>query len=88
MGVKILKGYRSRNIQIAKVCDVLYDIEPAHSCRHCGGKGFVNYDADEFSSKIKICRFCEGDGAYSGGTWTLKYAKLLGKEVHKIVLGV
>jgi len=49
---KRLKGYRSRNIQIAKACDVLYDIEP--------------------------------EGKRSGGTWTLEYAKKLGKEVHKI----
>lgn len=35
---KILKGFRSRNIQIARVCDVLYCIVPyikGAFCRHC-----------------------------------------------------
>ena len=36
------KGYRSRNIQIAKVCDVLYCIVPhipSATCRHCKIEG-------------------------------------------------
>jgi hypothetical protein len=73
------KGYRSRNIQIAEACDILYDIEPKGSCRHCGGIGFTtNYG--------RCCRFCHGTGVYSGGTWTLNYAKKLGKEVHQVII--
>ena len=73
------KFYKQRNIQIAEFCDVLYDIEPLKSCRFCGGLGVRGE---------KTCSFCEGDGAYSGGTWTLKYAKTLGKEVWKIIVSV
>jgi len=51
----VKKGYRSRNIQIAKACDVLYDIEP-------------------------------GTDVSSGGTWTMRYAKKLGKKVHLVVI--
>lgn len=47
-----LKGYRSRNIQIAEMCDILYCINPK--------------------------------GIRSGGTWTMEYAKKLGKEVHLV----
>ncbi len=80
-------GFHSRNIQIAKACDILYDIEPTHSCRYCGGKGKrVPTTFPENSFGEKTCPFCEGDGAYSGGTWTLKYARKLGKEVHKIII--
>ena len=44
--------FKKRNIQIAKYCDVLYDIEPL--------------------------------GKKSGGTWTLNYAKQIGKKVFLI----
>jgi len=81
------KGYRSRNIEIAKNCDILYDIEPARSCKYCGGKGKrVPSTFPENSFGEKTCPYCEGSGAYSGGTWTLKYAKKMGKEVYKIII--
>lgn len=47
------KGYKSRNIEMAEACDVLYCIDPK------GRK-------------------------WSGGRWTLTYAKKLGKETHLI----
>jgi len=87
-----LYGYRSRNIQIAEACDVLYDIEPAHSCRYCKGTGIdpKSYDEHIFTGFCHViaknCKFCKGDGAYSGGTWTLKYTRKLGKEVHKVII--
>jgi len=43
--VKILKGYKSRNIQIAESCDVLYCIDPKG---RVGGGGFWTY------SKAKV----------------------------------
>lgn len=46
-----LKGYKDRNMEIAKECDVLYCIDPAWR-------------------------------DWSGGRWTMNYAKKLGKEVH------
>ena len=92
-----LKGYRSRNIQIAKACDVLYDIEPASSCKYCRGTGYLSKGVFTPKHLTKpyipsvgvapiICPKCEGDGAYSGGTWTLKYARKLGKKVHKVII--
>ena len=82
------KGYRSRNIQIAEACDVLYDIEPTHSCKYCKGRGKIVGGGMLLGegSSIQKCKFCEGDGAYSGGTWALKYARKLGKEVHKVII--
>jgi len=76
-------GYRSRNIQIAEVCDILYDLEPKGSCKYCGGTGTTFTYGD---SRPMTCRKCEGDGSYSGGTWTLRYARKLGKEVHKVII--
>jgi len=79
------KGYRSRNIQIAETCDVLYDIEPKGSCEHCDGRGFTSKHPN-FLLYGRRCRFCHGTGAYSGGTWTLNYAKKLGKGVHQVII--
>ena len=89
------RGYRSRNIQIAKECNILYDIEPANSCKYCKGRGYfyveedrpISFNRSKVFHKMIKCPKCEGDGAYSGGTWTLKYARNLGKEVHKIIIG-
>jgi hypothetical protein len=47
------KGYKTRNIEIAETCDVLYCIDP---------KG----------------------RDWSGGRWTMEYAKKLGKETHLV----
>lgn len=52
-----LKGYKTRNIQIAKAIDVLYCIDP------------VTRKPDE-----------------GGGMWTLRYAKLLNKETHHVII--
>jgi len=82
---------------------VLYDIEPAGSCKHCLGLRFkipvfvdrpdvkgiempLYRDKQDAYNLPEKCRFCESDGAYSGGTWTLKYARKLGREVHKIII--
>jgi len=82
-----LKGFRSRNIQIAEACDILYDIEPSGKCRHCGGIGHIaSFIFKNSQVYQKPCKYCEGDGAYSGGTWTLKHARKLGKEVHKVII--
>jgi hypothetical protein len=90
---KIRKGYKSRNILIAEACDILYDIEPAHSCKYCKGKGFIITTLPDYRISTtenfvlrRKCKYCESDGAYSDGTWTLKYARKLGKEVHKVII--
>ena len=72
--IVIKKGYKARNIEIAKACDILFDIEPEILCPKCKGKG---------------CSFCKGKGKvlnWSGGTWTLNYAKKLGKKGYQIVI--
>jgi DnaJ-class molecular chaperone len=75
-----LKGYRSRNIQIAECCDILYDIELKGSCKHCGGKGLLEFRNHE------TCNYCKGTGNYSGGTWTYRKALEFGKEAHQIII--
>ena len=84
------RGYKSRNIQIAEACDILYDIEPAHSCKYCKGRGKIVGGGMLLGegSSIQKCKFCEGDGAYSGGTWVYKYIKekFPSKEAHKIII--
>jgi len=64
------KGYKSRNIQIAEACDVLYCIVPSAVnseylfCKHCSDFGHPS----------------------NGGCWTMNYAKKLGKETYLIVI--
>ncbi len=66
---------------------VLYDIEPAESCKYCDGKGYEFWIMDGVRSQSwDKCKKCEGDGAYSGGTWAYKYARKLGREVHKVII--
>jgi len=62
-----LRGYKSRNIQIAEACDVLYCITPKSEtayCRHCKVYGHIQ----------------------SGGCWTLKKTKELGKSTFMVVI--
>jgi len=69
------KGYRSRNIQIAKACDVLYCLVP----NRITGKVMFNRDLK--------CIHCNVDGhPTNGGCWTMNYAKKLGKEVYQIII--
>ena len=75
-GYVTYKGYKSRNIQITKACDVLYCITP-----WCCLGTIVEDD------KWAYCKHCETTGhVSSGGCWTMKYAKKLGKETHLIVI--
>jgi len=32
------------------------------------------------------CKWCRGTSVYSGGTWTMRYANKLGKEVHQVII--
>lgn len=74
-------GYKSRNDQMAICGSIGFDIEPAGSCRHCGGKGFT------WSGLVELeCRVCKGTGAYSGGRYTINKMISLGKEGHIIVI--
>jgi len=90
-------GFRSRNIQIAEACSILYDLEPKGKCRHCGGSGTKviskePLDLSRLVRKIKEkhylvkCYYCEGDGSSSGGTHALREARKRGKEVHKVII--
>ena len=66
---KRLKGYKARNVQIAKGCNVLY----------C----FTRFNSD----KRKGCYHCQNyKHLRTGGCWTMKAAKKLGKEVHLIIV--
>ena len=79
---KRLKGFRSRNIQIAEACDVLYCIVPKtfDAVKTCTWTGSQN-------NKQIFCNHCKMYGhPTNGGCWTMKYARKLGKETHLIVI--
>lgn len=89
-----LKGYRSRNIQIAEACDVLFDIEPEIRCPSCRGlralsPEFAGATMAHLPTSEMRCKRCNGRGKIpnrSGGTWTKNAAKRRGKETHLIVI--
>ena len=72
-------GYKSRNIKIAKDCDILYCIVP--------------YNWDNFNMRppyddYSWCRHCKvWRHPTNGGCWTMNYAKKIGKDTHLIVVG-
>ena len=75
------KGYKSRNIQIAEACDVLYCIVPKIDTWH-GMK-------DVYSEPHNYCKHCNMDGHPSNGAcWTLKYCRkhFPEKETHLIII--
>lgn len=77
LGKTRLMGYKSRNIEIAKACDVLYCITPWQ----CEPTIVEDY-------KWVGCKHCKTTGhVSSGGCWTLRYVKdKLNKETHLIVI--
>jgi len=91
-----LKGYKSRNIDIIEVSDVLYDIETVGNCRHCGGgteipnekyaEGLLRKNLETILHSVKKCKWCKGTGTYSGGTWTYREALKRGKEAYQVVI--
>lgn len=80
--VKVLDGYERRNLKIAQKVRFLIDLEPKGSCSYCGGMGERHHygivskpdiaNAKQISKNIYTtpCQKCNGDGSYSGGTWT------------------
>jgi len=71
-----LKGYRSRNIQVAEACDVLYCIVPR-------AKRLID------TTEYMFCKHCcEFGHPTNGGCWTLKYLRqhFPDKEVHLVVV--
>ena len=93
---KRLKGYRSRNIQIAEACDILYCIVPCT----CSPK---EEDHPKFTKELEEmgigwiysdkpitfykCKHCKKWGhPTNGGCWALLKAKELDKETHLVVI--
>jgi hypothetical protein len=68
-------GYKPRNIQIAKTCDELWCIT-------------VKKLPDEYNGMIfPGCYHCgTTDHVKSGGCWTMRYAKKLGKQTKLVVI--
>jgi hypothetical protein len=71
----IFKGFKSRNIAIAKNCDVLYCIVPK----------VLSVTTDK--STHKYCKHCNSfNHPNNGGCWTMKFAKKIGKETHLVIV--
>ena len=86
-----MKGYRSRNIQIAEACDVLYCIVPKRPVLFKQPDPFHSPFEHPFEVQVKtkdiFCIHCNDSGhPTNGGCWTMKYAKKLGKETHLVVI--
>ena len=73
------KGYRSRNIDMAKTCDVLYCIVPFDNSKYC-----IHHEWTEKDKEGNIIHYLPHPK--NGGCWTLEYAKKLGKEVYLVVI--
>lgn len=68
-------GYKARNLDIAENCDVLINIVVAE------------YPPEYDGRRFDACYHCKTDDHIkSGGCWTMKQAKRLGKEVKLIIL--
>lgn len=68
-------GYKERNIQIAQKSDILHNIVVAE------------YPPMYVGMRFKYCYHCDAtDHIKSGGCWTLKRAKLLGKSVKQHII--
>lgn len=68
-------GYMQRNLQIARTSDVLVCIAVKELPEHFNGRRFT------------FCYHCKEEGhVKSGGCWTMKEAKKLGKETFLVVV--
>lgn len=77
-----LLGYRSRNIQIAEVCTVLFCIVPKVRLP-------IGFDITkpETLSKKFVCYHCHKVGhPTNGGCWTMYYAQGIGKPTYLIII--
>lgn len=89
-----LKGYRSRNIQIAEACDILYCIvpyveHPKSYDEHIsfGVYQFLPTPEKEIHTENYFCFYCNKWGhPTNGGCWTMRETKKLGKETHLVVI--
>ena len=72
----VAKGFKSRNIEVAQDCDVLYCIEPV-----IGTPTTLGFDADK-KRGIGIDKKTKRYYRQSGGYWTMNRAIEMGKEVH------
>lgn len=68
-------GFEERNLQIARASDVLYCIAVERLASSYSGMKFTH------------CYHCKTDyHIKGGGCWTMKQAKILGKETHLIII--
>jgi len=73
---KWIGGYKERNMQIAQKSDILHNIVVAE------------YPPAYVGMTFDYCYHCHArDHIKSGGCWTLKRAKLLGKSVKQHIIG-
>jgi hypothetical protein len=81
--VNKLRGYRSRNIQIAETAQVVLCYVPkVDTSKFDTSKG-----VGEHNAKSHYCFHCREWGhPTNGGCWTMQYAKKLGKETHLVII--
>jgi len=85
----ILKGYRSRNIQIAEACYILYCIVPKKLSAFCGHHQLNKIDYRPVGEGQRYDEWFQLNKGHprNGGCWTLQYAKeKLRKETHLVVV--
>jgi len=94
---KIRKGYRSRNLDMAKEANIGYTIEAKGSCKYCKGTGekviskmpinSARFLRQESKNRFIVkCYYCNGTKARSGATFVISEMLALGKEAYKIVI--
>ncbi len=73
--VRAWSGYKARNIRIAEISDVVYCIT-------------VKFLPENYTGmRFKLCYHCGVDThVKSGGCWTTKYARSIGKPGHTLVI--
>jgi len=70
-GLIVHKGYRTRNIQIAEACDILYCFSPGKLKKILFDKDVIDVLTDE---------------VWNGGIWTANRAEELGKKVVRVAV--
>lgn len=76
-----LKGYRSRNLDMANAANFGYALDAKGSCKWCRGTGIKGRH-----EALVNCPYCHTTGARSGALFVVDKMKSLGKQAWQIVI--